>query len=112
MTTRPAGAPPIEMSKKTCGRSLASVLPLAHRTVAGQLEGHSLEGTGSRTLFVTLGSAAATAAIAAERNARRGIVMCKRCIERACCQKKSLEFDSSVSQHASPFLRDGHKKGL
>ena len=61
----------MEMSKKTCVCSLASVLPLAHRTVAGQLEGHTLV----HALLVTLGSAAATAASAAERtNAKRAMI--------------------------------------
>ena len=44
---------------------------------SGQLEGHGCLGAGSRALLVTLGSAAATAASAAERtNARRAMITC------------------------------------
>ena len=73
-----------------------------------------LSGRWHLALLVTLGSAAATAASAAERtNATRAMIEVQLLERRERAAKKnSLEFDSSVSQHASPFLRDGHKKGL
>ena len=105
MTTRPAGAPPMEMSKKTCGRVaccaligvrllvLESTRVAASRAPDGRLPRELLRLDASRAadgrdswkvtavqtldlaLLVTLGSAAATAAIAAERTAARRAMM-------------------------------------
>jgi len=55
---------------------IAAPRSLSRSGRSGQLEGHGCSDAGSRALLVTLGSAAATAAIAAERNARRGMICC------------------------------------